>query len=499
MKRVRALFYAINGTGCGHISRQLNIAREARVLLHAMGIGADFHLLTTSEAPQQGWDFPTFKLPSKTVVNEADTPNDEYSAHMQFFIAQLVGGFRPDLLVVDTMPQGSYGELMALRAFCKRTALVARHVHPDVAASPVYRSHAALYDALLIPDDLAERERYAFPFETGPRQVYTGLVHGFRREEAWSRADVRGHFGARDGQSLVYVSAGGGGDKRAEADLTRLVLTLAEDSSHLVLVGYGPLYRGRKIYRENVIPLSDPDVRQYFLGLDFAVSAAGYNTFEELLAAGVPSLFFAQPKGMDQQDERVRIGAERGWNRVLASLDVDEIRGRVEEIKRLDVSDAIREALAERNAPQGVLGAAEAILRLHASIKSSPVTATSLSWAVGLRREWPAVAVAQEVPHEEAAVTFVSAARFAGTWAETAFGTFGWQQPSVDRAQFRSVMELGCALARFQRSYGLSERAFTTLVRECAREVREPDVGRLIASIGKKFASVSASAAAEAK
>ncbi len=176
MRRVRALFYAINGTGSGHISRQLNIARATRELLHAMGMGADFHLLTSSEAPEQGWDFPTYKLPSKTVVNDADTPNHEFRAHTQFFITNLVATIRPHLLVLDTMPQGSYGEFTGLRPFARQTVFVGRHTNKETSRSPVYRSHIGLYDLVLVPDPVCEQSRYEFPPDVMDRTVFFSTI-----------------------------------------------------------------------------------------------------------------------------------------------------------------------------------------------------------------------------------------------------------------------------------------------------------------------------------
>jgi hypothetical protein len=49
-----------------------------------------------------------------------------------------------------------------------------------------------------------------------------------------------------------------------------------------------------------------------FGGLDFAISAAGYNSFHELLHAGVPTAFFAQEKIADEQSRRVRAAVEAG-------------------------------------------------------------------------------------------------------------------------------------------------------------------------------------------
>jgi hypothetical protein len=59
---------------------------------------------------------------------------------------------------------------------------------------------------------------------------------------------------------------------------------------------------------------------ELFAGLDLAVSAGGYNSFHELMYAGVPTVFLAQPKLADDQAARARRAAEAGAGRVVASL-----------------------------------------------------------------------------------------------------------------------------------------------------------------------------------
>jgi len=385
---VKILFYGINGTGLGHISRLLNIAREARALLHAVGEKADFQFLTTSEAPQMAWDFPVWKLPSKTIVAGADTSNRTYAANCRFFITNLLGTFRPDILVVDTIPEGSFNEFVMLRDFCKATVFINRHTNETVAKSAVRLSHLALYDLVLVPDVEASRDRYVIPEGLENRFVFTGYVHGFRREDALTRPRVRKLFGVKEHQRVIYISAGGGGDKRAEENLRVLVDTVSSDPNNVVLVGYGPLYRGDKIYRENVIPLSDPDTRKFFDGVEVAFSAAGYNTYQELLAASVPTAFFAQRKGMDCQDERVRLGVEQGWHVELKSIDPESVAAALAFLTDRSNHADITEALSTREKPFGALASALEILKLHSSLKGSRVDFQKLHLVAALRRWW---------------------------------------------------------------------------------------------------------------
>ncbi len=401
---VRFLFYAINGTGLGHLSRCLAIGRALRELAHGLGLAADIQMLTTSEAPEVAFDFPVYKIPSKTVVAGSDTPGPSFVATAKALIANVVANVRPDVLVLDTVAEGSFSELTFIRDFARKTAFIYRHRDATLAAASSHQSHLALYDRILVPDEEPVGEatdgdggrvrRYPVPARVASRVRFCGRVHGLRPERALTREEVRRSFGitpARDAEtSVVYVSAGGGGDPRAARDLDAIIDATASDPRRVVLVGYGPLHRGERRYAPNVIPLGEADVSRYFAGLDAAVSAAGYNTYEELLAAGVPSLFFAQDKGLDRQDERIAAGLADGLHGHLVGLDPVLIRRGLAEVTEPSRALAIRERLAARAAASrdGAIRAALELLDLHATLPRSPVDRRALHTVTALREAW---------------------------------------------------------------------------------------------------------------
>jgi UDP:flavonoid glycosyltransferase YjiC (YdhE family) len=61
-----------------------------------------------------------------------------------------------------------------------------------------------------------------------------------------------------------------------------------------------------------------------FAAFDLAVSAAGYNSFHELLRFGVPTLFIPnQDTSLDDQQGRARFAADHGLAHVLEHVSVD--------------------------------------------------------------------------------------------------------------------------------------------------------------------------------
>lgn len=376
--RVKVLFYAINGTGLGHLSRLLAVARPMRELLLALDHLPDLRFVTTSEGSAAAHDFPVYKLPSKTVAGAL--PQAEFAASSKLLISNLAAQFSPHLLVNDTLAEGSFGEIAFLLSYAAASVFIDRHKDAAITASEVYRRHVTLYTRVLVPDYPEAAERYPAPRQT--RREFVGPIHGYNPADAVTRQEARRVFGVREEQRLIYLSGGGGSDSRE--GLHHLAQALSSDPRNFLLVGYGPLHRGEALYRANVIPLFTADSRRWFPALDAAISAAGYNSYEELLAARVPTLFYAQSKGMDRQDERISLGLQQGWHGALgaepSALSHDDIRERLEAILTGPQRVGILRGLAARPVSHGALRAAVEILALAPQVERARLYEAALHY-----------------------------------------------------------------------------------------------------------------------
>ena len=473
---VRVLFYAINGTGLGHLSRLHALGRAARELSGALGARADLRFLTTSDASEVVSDFPVYKLPSKTAAVRAGADRAEFVATGKLLISNLVGGFRPDVLVMDTVPQGAFQEFAFLKSYARAALLVDRHKDVAVASSEIVQKHLALYDRIVVPDWPEERERYPAPRSIRDRRRFVGPLHGFRPELALTRDELHAHFDIPGDRRVVYVSAGGGGDEHAPPELERLVEAIATDPRLHLLVGYGPLFRGRRIYRANVTPLGEPDVSRFFGGVDAAVSAAGYNTYQELLAAVVPTIFYAQHKGMDRQDERVKRGVARGWHDAfdsegarsnVAEMDPTLIRSKVAALLEGEKRAGILAALERRPEAPGATRAAAELLALHSSLPDSPIDRQKLYEAAALRLAWQG---AREPTFVESARAFLGWRALASSRTAlddaTDRAAAAWHRGIDDafREEARRALDWGAELLSLRRRADIDEELWHDLL-----------------------------------
>lgn len=307
MKKLRIVSYAINGRGLGHLVRQLAILRWVRRYGALLGVPIETWVLTTSEADtlarREG--IPAFKMPSKAMLRDAGVDPTRWLAVGRQWVMNAIAGLSPDILIVDTFPGGSFGELLPVLETVPTRVLVARAVKDEIAGDDAYRALLPLYHKTIVPDE---------------RGVGPILLR--EREELMPRDAARTSLGVDPaaGRRAVYLTLGGGGDEAAARVLPQLTDTLVARGWHVV-VGAGPLYigperRGLHItWMDRYVPL------ELMAGVDAAVSAGGYNSVTELMFAGVPTVFLPQPRIADDQEGRARMAADAGAARLAQSID----------------------------------------------------------------------------------------------------------------------------------------------------------------------------------
>lgn len=210
--------YAVNGSGLGHVARQVAIHRWLRRYASFAGVATRRWFLTTSEADTWLWHegFAAFKLPSKSVVEAAGVPKLSYLALAKQWIWHSLALLRPDLLIVDTFPNGSFQELLGARARPVQAAGAGpATVKPDIAQQAAFRAVAGLYDRVIVPAS-AEQRGSRSSASTRAASPSPGRSCGPNASSCARAPRPARALGVPDGARCVLISAGGGGDAGAE-------------------------------------------------------------------------------------------------------------------------------------------------------------------------------------------------------------------------------------------------------------------------------------------
>lgn len=365
-KPLRIVNYAVNGVGTGHVTRLIAINRWLRRHAERLEVAAEIYFLTSSEAGLLLFTerFPTFKLPSRTVVAEAGIDEKQFLDLAQHWVQETLTSLRPDLLVVDTFPQGYFNELDPFLNECTKAAFIYRPLKESHAGAPEFQNALSRYNLILVP----EYEQHA-PVLTPPalhdRVRYIGPMIARERTEILPREEARKVLGIADNLLAVYISAGGGGDRNAEHLIHAGYEALSGIQGLHLVIGAGPLYRGRCIYGNRVTWLANGSAAEFMAAFDLAVSAAGYNSFNELMHFGIPTIFLPLEKWADDQKARAERAARAGAAFVMESwADVSVLRQTVERFRdpaqRVSASQSARNLVPRNHA----CDAASALLRL---------------------------------------------------------------------------------------------------------------------------------------
>lgn len=322
-KRLSFLSYAVNGGGVGHLVRQVAIQRWIRRLCAFAGTRSEHWFLTTSEADTLCFHegFCAFKLPSKTIVDDAGLDKAAYIAMAKQWVWNSLTLLRPDVLVVDTFPNGSFHELGNALDVVKHKALVLRPVKQPFARRGAFQSLVQLYDRVVVPEHEDDEPELLEELGLPPARVaFCGPIVRSDRFDAFDASEAKKRLGIPEGKRAVLVTGGGGGDASIDAffDAASDAVSVADDDVHVVYAA-GPLFRGAPRRGANVTFFTGHDLAEHLAAFDVAVCAAGFNTIHELLFAGVPTLVVPQTKIADDQLARARRYADRSALRLTST------------------------------------------------------------------------------------------------------------------------------------------------------------------------------------
>ena len=360
------VFYAINGVGLGHVTRLLAIAKRLRAQTSQSQKTVIIVFVTSSEGDQRLFDagFLSFKVPALRLITSG-SPWSEYPNVAGRILKDILEALGPDLVVIDGHPSGSFGELLPTRSFslhdcCGKVAFVYRPVRTDTSERPAFVTMMETFDSIIIPERIE-------PIDVvdDPRVRCVGPILNIDEDSLLTKREARSRIDIDYETFTVYVSTGGGGHKDAEHQIRTIVASLATLPNILLIVAAGPLYRGSRPNSQNIKWFNDVSGVCLMAACDVAVSAAGANSYGELMHLGVPTVFVPLRTTSDDQESRAREAEQAGAAFVVP---LDEIPEKLASIVQSLRNPLLRNELsqqAKKTVPQnGADYAAEVLYEL---------------------------------------------------------------------------------------------------------------------------------------
>jgi UDP:flavonoid glycosyltransferase YjiC (YdhE family) len=291
----RILFFNINGSGLGHLSRCLAYARRiqgrarpvffslasAVEIIHDMGFEADYFV-------SPFW--------SRSHINA-------WNRELAIRVGLMLEEVRPAAVVFDgTWP--FHGFMDACDAYGVPLRIWSnRGLHrKDFEPVPVKESS---FDLVIQPGEIGA----GFAIERAQRpgrKVTTPPVTLLRRDELLSRDEARDALGLkRDGRYALFSL--GPGNLKDVSDIARGLIEEMHSRGFTVVWARAPISVRDVPLPANVLPISVYPLARYMRAFDVFAGAAGYNTCCEIIQSGVPSLLVPNTMVADDQARRAEM------------------------------------------------------------------------------------------------------------------------------------------------------------------------------------------------
>jgi len=303
----RILYFTSNGVGMGHLARCLATARRL-----PPGLTPVIATMSKAFGVVRDEGIAVEYLP---YLRSVGLGHEEWNAKLADELTEMLRFHGPDVFVFDgNVPYG--GMLQALDAVPAVWRVWQRRPLWRPEAGLEYLKLSARFDVVLEPGELAA------PVDRGP--TTTQEAEAFRvapiryldRDEALSRPAARALLGLDPDRPAVLLQLGSGNNfdlKGAAATVFAIADPLTGSRDLQVVFARWRISEATPPLPSHVRLLDAFPIARYLAAFDCAVAAAGYNTFHENTAAGLPTLYV--PNDHPEQDEqwlRAEYAALRG-------------------------------------------------------------------------------------------------------------------------------------------------------------------------------------------
>jgi UDP:flavonoid glycosyltransferase YjiC (YdhE family) len=370
----RALFVSINGIGMGHLTRLLAIARRLpesvqpifATMSQAIGVVREFGYLA-EYLPFHEYLRCDIRSWNRFLAQELNEIIRFYDARVILF-----DGNAPFQGVIDAASINRH----VWSVWCRRAMWQA-----GVGATFMERERH--FDAVLEPRELAE------DFDTGltrSHRTRARVVDPIRlldNHELLPRDAARSELGLADNRQAILVQLGSGNNFRYEVAQWRLLDTLRERHDVQIVAAEWLMAKHSQAPENEVRVVRTFPLSRYFRAFDASVSAVGYNSYHELVQAGLPTLYIPNENPrQDNQLARAEFAERRGFGLCVRAHEVYRLQPAIHRLLDPTERQLMVDACARFACPNGAIEAAKMIEELSYVARTSAAVMTDVPSAL---------------------------------------------------------------------------------------------------------------------
>lgn len=344
-----------NGTGMGHLTRQISIALSLNDGVHPV-----FFSLSRSAHVIDTFGFSGEYCPSR---ERGWMPSTEWQEYLRHRLRAFIDETGCHTVVFDgVVPYHGLLRARMDRPWVRFVWMRRGFWRKDARISPLRSS--TFFDLVLEPGDLASSGDVG-PTVDRDDAVRLPPVSIAEHGGEMSREAAAAALGLDPNRPTALVTLSSGvlndvvtvGAAAVNALLAHPEWQVAVTRTAVTKAGIPLPNLPRCVELNDVYPLA-----HYFAAFDAAVAGGGYNSVHELLYAGVPTVFVPnQSSKIDDQARRARLLASRGLCLYADEANGGDVSDQVARLHDPALLSELREACSDLERPQGSIAAAEAI------------------------------------------------------------------------------------------------------------------------------------------
>ena len=328
----RILMLSSNGTGIGHVTRQLAIARRLppefspifATMGHAAGIIAAFGYLAEY-------------VPSQIYT---DTKARDWDKWVEREILSLIDYYDASLVVFDGNAPPD-GLLRAVGPRCDRKLAWVRRGMWKQSNSRLLEAHK-YFDLVVEPEDIAGDVDIGATAKLRDETLSVPPIRLLDKSDLLTRQNARTALGLDQGNPAVLIQIGSGSNRDIVGLIGEIIAQLRGVPNLQIFISEWAISSDSLAFWPGTRILRGFPTSQYFNAFDFTISAAGYNSFNEIISFELPAIFLANDHpSMDDQLGRAKYAERQG---AAVTLDPNAI-GELEKILPLFLVESSREFL----------------------------------------------------------------------------------------------------------------------------------------------------------
>jgi UDP:flavonoid glycosyltransferase YjiC (YdhE family)/glycosyltransferase involved in cell wall biosynthesis len=312
----RVLFFASNGAGMGHLMRLLAVARRMPT-----EIAPVFVTLSQAIPVVELAGYPVEYLPFHAYAN---CDRNDWGAWLMPQLAQIIDFYRPAAVVFDgAMPYGGLIKATASRDDVKLVWLRRGMWRAEVDHSAAMERQR-YFDLVVEPSDIAEA------VDRGPTSLDRSAVVKLPPislldpEDLFSSEDAARRLRLDPARPAVLIQLGSGWKRDLAAMNDAVLAVLSERPAIQPVVAEWMIADAGLTSWPQVPRLKAFPIARYYNAFDFTISAAGYNSFNEIVSFGIPAIFVAHGDA-DDQPGRAAFAEQNGAAFCVPEADVRTI------------------------------------------------------------------------------------------------------------------------------------------------------------------------------